>query len=568
MTLEGQSLIGMFYDSAGRERERRQGNGLINRYHYDELGQLASHQIYRGFDVELNDTPLPVWQQQYQYEPDGQLAQINGNQARHYRYDKLGQLQTVSYPQANREEHHAEKVELFSYDTTGNKISEKQSLAQLEAKVNRGNRLLFFSDKHFEYDRFGNLIAEKRGKNQSLVTHYEYDCRHRLIKVIKPSGQTITYSYDPFNRRTSKTVNGKTTEFIWQGHKLIAETDNDKHWQSYLYEQDSFRPLALVQGNAQQGKTQLYWYQNDQLGTPIGLTDGFGETLYECQYNGYGQIIDETYHEVGNRAIPDNPLRFQGQYYDEETGLHYNLNRYYDPFVGRYITQDPIKLIGGLNFYQYCQNPVNWIDPLGFKNIPGCGTGKVKTPSNTANARVPENVPMTQEKFDEIINLERGNRPPVHDYLSDEYIKAHRALFETEGGSFIVIEKPIVDNEIIWPNLPPKKFVGLRSDMEKIVEEYRAAGNDWRVLNERLALGEKNLAGARIYIVHIKPNDIRFKFGMSTGNEFGAYKGQWIPGGFTKGGIPEAVLEGSEVIKTDGTIETIIKQFENFERLQ
>ena len=131
-----------------------------------------------------------------------------------------------------------------------------------------------------------------------------------------------------------------------------------------------------------------------------------------------------------------------------------------------------------------------------------------------------------------------------------------------------MIEKPIVDNEIIWPNLPPKKFVGLRSDMEKIVEEYRAAGNDWRVLNKRLALGEEDLAGARIYIIHIKPNDIRFKFGMSTGNEFGAYKGQWIPGGFTKGGIPEAVLEGSEVIKTDGTIETIIKQFENFERLQ
>ena len=386
MTLEGQSLIGMFYDSAGRERERRQGNGLINRYHYDELGQLASHQIYRGFDVELNDTPLPVWQQQYQYEPDGQLAQINGNQARHYRYDKLGQLQTVSYPQANREEHHAEKVELFSYDSTGNKISEKQSLAQLEAKVNRGNRLLFFSDKHFEYDRFGNLITEKRGKNQSLVTHYEYDCRHRLIKVIKPSGQTITYSYDPFNRRTSKTVNGKTTEFIWQGHKLIAETDNDKHWQSYLYEQDSFRPLALVQGHAQQGKTQLYWYQNDQLGTPIGLTDGFGETLYECQYNGYGQIIDETYHEVGNRAIPDNPLRFQGQYYDEETGLHYNLNRYYDPFVGRYLTQDPIKLAGGWNFYQYvCGNPVKWSDPLGL--IKGLSDGVIiSTPNQNYRA--------------------------------------------------------------------------------------------------------------------------------------------------------------------------------------
>ena len=129
-----------------------------------------------------------------------------------------------------------------------------------------------------------------------------------------------------------------------------------------------------MQGNAQQGKTQFYWYQNDQLGTPIGLTDGFDETLYECQYNAYGQIIDETYHEVGNRAIPDNLLRFQGQYYDEETGLHYNLNRYYAPFVGRYITQDPIKLIGGLNLYQYSPNPVNWIDPLGLSSVVTSGT--------------------------------------------------------------------------------------------------------------------------------------------------------------------------------------------------
>ena len=72
--------------------------------------------------------------------------------------------------------------------------------------------LCFFNNKHFEYDRFGNLITKKRGENQSLVTYYEYDCRHRLIKVIKPSGQTITYSNEPFNLSTSKTINGKTTD--------------------------------------------------------------------------------------------------------------------------------------------------------------------------------------------------------------------------------------------------------------------------------------------------------------------------------------------------------------------
>jgi RHS repeat-associated protein len=152
---------------------------------------------------------------------------------------------------------------------------------------------------------------------------------------------------------------------LWQGSKLIAETDNDKHWQSYLYEPDSYRPLALVHGNAQQDNIKLYWYQNDHLGTPIALTGSLGDTLYECQYNAYGQIINETYHQDDIDSLPDNPLRFQGQYYDEETGLHYNLNRYYDPFTGRYITQDPIKLMGGNNLYQYCPNPVNWVDPLG-----------------------------------------------------------------------------------------------------------------------------------------------------------------------------------------------------------
>ncbi|OCG46648.1 hypothetical protein A9G35_04720 [Gilliamella sp. Choc5-1] len=96
-----------------------------------------------------------------------------------------------------------------------------------------------------------------------------------------------------------------------------------------------------------------------------------GDTLYECQYNAYGQIINETYHQDDFQTLPDNPLRFQGQYYDEETGLHYNLNRYYDPFTGRYITQDPIKLFAGFNNYCYVNNDVsNIVDPLGLCNLP------------------------------------------------------------------------------------------------------------------------------------------------------------------------------------------------------
>nr|WP_229427868.1 RHS repeat-associated core domain-containing protein [Methylomonas albis] len=76
------------------------------------------------------------------------------------------------------------------------------------------------------------------------------------------------------------------------------------------------------------------------------------------------QGISEYCYDAPGRRI-GNPLRFQGQYFDQETGLHYNVNRYYDPNAGRFIHQDPIGLEGGSNVYRYVPNPVNWIDPFG-----------------------------------------------------------------------------------------------------------------------------------------------------------------------------------------------------------
>jgi RHS repeat-associated protein len=64
-----------------------------------------------------------------------------------------------------------------------------------------------------------------------------------------------------------------------------------------------------------------------------------------------------------------NPLRFQGQYFDHETGLHYNRHRYYDPKIGRFLSKDPIGLMGGFNLYSYAPNPVTWVDPRGLQGI-------------------------------------------------------------------------------------------------------------------------------------------------------------------------------------------------------
>ncbi|MFJ7313561.1 RHS repeat-associated core domain-containing protein, partial [Pseudomonas sp. NPDC098747] len=89
----------------------------------------------------------------------------------------------------------------------------------------------------------------------------------------------------------------------------------------------------------------------------------------------------------------DQPLRFQGQYFDEESGLHYNRHRYYDPRLGRYLTPDPIKLAGGINQYQYVPNPTGWVDPLGLSDCPSddrCNKPSFKTNDPTTRVQIGE----------------------------------------------------------------------------------------------------------------------------------------------------------------------------------
>ena len=127
--------------------------------------------------------------------------------------------------------------------------------------------------------------------------------------------------------------------------------------------------MALLKGH---GTTnEVYYYQLDHLGTPQELTDASGKIVWSAHYRAYGNVIKFDINEISN------PLRFQGQYYDEESGLHYNRDRYYNPNTGRYLTPDPIKLAGGLNSYQYVPNPTGWVDPLGLMSVEGdCPKGQ------------------------------------------------------------------------------------------------------------------------------------------------------------------------------------------------
>ena len=111
------------------------------------------------------------------------------------------------------------------------------------------------------------------------------------------------------------------------------------------------------------GENKVYYYHNDHLGTPQLLTDKDQNVVWAGHYSPFGEVTIAT-------ETVENNLRFAGQYFDSESGLHYNYHRYYDPSLGRYITSDPIGLEGGLNTYGYVSsNPLIYIDPYGLKQI-------------------------------------------------------------------------------------------------------------------------------------------------------------------------------------------------------
>ncbi|WP_228720411.1 RHS repeat domain-containing protein [Zophobihabitans entericus] len=115
---------------------------------------------------------------------------------------------------------------------------------------------------------------------------------------------------------------------------------------------------------AEQEELQVNYLHTDQVGLPKELTDEKSELIWYAKYQTWGKVTEEHNLYQGHQ-----PFRFQNQYYDVETGLHYNLMRYYDADSGRFSNQDPIGLLGGTNLYQYAPNPLGWVDFLGLNPI-------------------------------------------------------------------------------------------------------------------------------------------------------------------------------------------------------
>ncbi|MBV6821311.1 RHS repeat-associated core domain-containing protein, partial [Pseudomonas sp. PD9R] len=399
----------------GRERQRQQGL-LSSEYAYDDQGRLQAHAV--------RQQQRPLYRRDYAYSANGNLLQISDSRhgQRRYQYDPLDRLTHVRHARD-------QDAENFSHDPTGNLlIHDRPGPWHL-----KGNRLRRHGDRRYDYDAYGNLSRERRGH---AITDYRYDSQHRLIGIALPDGRQASYRYDAFGRRISKTVDNQTTTFFWQGDQLVAESSH-AHYRSYVYDPGSFRPLALLDGQGPK-KACPFYYQLDHLGTPQELTDYGGEIVWSAQYTAYGKLSQLKH---GGGETLEQPLRFQGQYFDAESGLHYNRHRYYHPDTGRYLTPDPVKLAGGLNAYRYTPNPTGWVDPLGLSgNCPGANKPGCLVPETVVGTKVNDGGPSVPTP---------KSRP--QDFGSEEKLARHYEKHGTEFGvmskeEYLVIARDVVNN--------------------------------------------------------------------------------------------------------------------------
>jgi len=272
------------------------------------------------------------------------------------------------------------------YDANGNvqKVTD-----HLETSWNRADELA----EVYTYDTETNLLDYIWGQvpvvydyddNANTVSAnnrtYVYDSSNQLIQVWDSTNQIAEYTYNGAGQRIKKVTQSGTRIFHYdlKGH-LIAETNQSGTMiAEYVYIGDEL--LAMIKP----GETEtVHYFHNDHLGTPQILTNDSQTIAWKAVYTPFGEA-------VASIQTVENPFRFPGQYYDQETGLHYNYFRYYNPQSGRYLTPDPIGLEGGINLFAYVENnPLNESDPSGLLGPFGPGFKNVRWPPPTQNLCLP-----------------------------------------------------------------------------------------------------------------------------------------------------------------------------------
>lgn len=382
------------YDANGEMTGKRDSRLGVERFQYDPVGRLTGHldptgKLHRFLADPAGDL-LKTWiRQSNQTSVFGQGPQAD-TWIREGEYDGC----------------------YYAFDRVGNLVRKQDARQDLTLRWD-GDGLLI---ETMTVRQAPAAVGHASG-TLSIRTRYAYDAFHRRVKKVTQIQRDIGTRKGAASDRTSLS---RTSCFFWEGDALVSEVavgddeagrllsnvpsrahtvpsqaldrfdrmpddlpgplDAHGEAQQWIYYPGTFRPLAWLRCTlaadkgigiqneaamplpsiAQPDPAMLYFFHTDPNGTPTGVTDKRGLIILEASYSAWGRENQTKIQEAF-----DQPLRFQGQYYDQESGFSYNRHRYYDSNTGRFISQDPIGLKGGDNPYEFAPNAFGWIDPLG-----------------------------------------------------------------------------------------------------------------------------------------------------------------------------------------------------------
>ncbi|OON69094.1 hypothetical protein B0919_10310 [Hymenobacter sp. CRA2] len=447
-------------DAQGLELQRTFSR-VRSRWKHDALGRPTEQRIGTG-------PGSPERVRSYGWQPADRLAQIQDSRSglTRFGHDARGHLTAATFADGTQQRRYA--------DAVGNLFA---GASALDRRYGPAGQLLEAGGTRYEYDATGNLQRKVTAAGEEWT--YQWNGAGYLTEVLRPDGEQVRFAYDALGRRVSKSYRQQLTRWVWNGDQPLHEWTEpetaarpEADLVTWLFEEDSFAPVAKLQGAASQGIVC------DYQGTPLEMYEPDGRLTWQAELDTYGRVRPGAAGQAGAC-----PFRYQGQYEDVETGLYYNRFRYYDPAAGLYISQDPIRLAGGLELYGYVADPLVWLDPFGL----------AKTPTSTLRR---------------IWTQYSGTKSTG---------QVHHGLPEQLAGDFKKLANIKVNNGKYFFDLTPQQHIlrphGIHTKGSPLGQEWNAHWREWLAKNQATLAGGSKRQARRMIEQHL--DDIADRAGIS-----------------------------------------------------
>lgn len=329
LTDESSTNFTFAYDNANRLTSKLAPNGITSSYEYDGMSRLKRLKHYT--------TGSTLYDDQFTYNTASQISQIAGlSQTRSFTYDNIDRLTAVAVGGSG--------VETYAYDTVGNRTS-----SHLSASYTTGsfNRLTASASASYSYNSNGSMTGKTVG---STSWTYGWDRENRMISA-GDGTDTAAYAYDALGRRVKRTQGSDVQKYAHDGNDVVLDDVN-----TTLTKYQNGRGIDDKLKQVTSG-TSKFFLLND-LASSVGIANPGGTVTDTNSYDSFGNAT--------NGSFPGR-YAFTGRERDSLTGLQFSRARFYDPELGRFISEDPIGFGGGdINLYGYVwNNPLHFTDPMG-----------------------------------------------------------------------------------------------------------------------------------------------------------------------------------------------------------